>query len=115
MSLEQALARARTRAPQILAAQGLVEEARGRLAGASVLLQENPTIEASVGPRHSANDNTTDYDIQSVSPSNLVDGAVHGLPGRRREWSAKLRKAGILPDVCYVTSAWPSHLFNVAI
>ena len=42
LTLDQALARARTRAPQILVAQQRIDEARGRLAGASVRQQENP-------------------------------------------------------------------------
>jgi cobalt-zinc-cadmium efflux system outer membrane protein len=63
ITLEQALARARQRAPQILAAQARIDEARGRLAGASVLLQENPTIETAVGPRYSASGDTTDFDV----------------------------------------------------
>lgn len=63
MTLEQALDRARTRAPQILAAQDRIDEARGRIKGASVLFQENPTIETSVGPRYSPNGDTIDYDV----------------------------------------------------
>jgi outer membrane protein, heavy metal efflux system len=63
VTLEQALAIARIRGPQIVAARGRTEEARGRLAGASVLLQENPAIETSIGPRFSSNGDTTDYDV----------------------------------------------------
>lgn len=73
MTLDKVLARARTRAPQILSAQGRVEEARGRLVGASVLLQENPTIDASVGPRYSATGDTTDFDV-SLSQSLELGG-----------------------------------------
>ncbi len=73
LTLDQALARARTRAPQILAAQDRVAEARGRLTGASVLLQENPTVETTVGPRFSTNGDTTDYDV-SVSQSLELGG-----------------------------------------
>jgi outer membrane protein, heavy metal efflux system len=63
MTIDQALAKARTRAPQILAAEDRVAEARGRLTGASVGLQENPTIETAVGPRFSPNGDTVDYDV----------------------------------------------------
>ncbi len=73
MTLEQALERARTRAPQILAAQDRIDEARGRMKGASVLFQENPTIDSSVGPRYSPNGDTTDYDI-SLSQSFELGG-----------------------------------------
>jgi outer membrane protein, heavy metal efflux system len=73
LTLEQALNRARTRAPQVLAAQDRIEEARGRLTGASLLLQENPAVASSVGPRYSPNGNTTDYDI-SLSQSFELGG-----------------------------------------
>jgi outer membrane protein, heavy metal efflux system len=63
ITLNQALARARQRAPQILAAQARIEEARGRLAGASVLFQENPTLEMGAGPRYSPTGDTMDFDI----------------------------------------------------
>src|SRR2546426_12647790 len=45
LTLDQALARARERAPSILSAKARIDEARGRLAGASVLLRDNPLIE----------------------------------------------------------------------
>jgi hypothetical protein len=44
LTLEQTLDRARERAPLILAAQDRVEEARGRLLGAKVLLRDNPVL-----------------------------------------------------------------------
>jgi outer membrane protein TolC len=53
LTLEQALNRARTRAPALRAARARIEEARGRLQGASILLQANPVIEGTVGPRFS--------------------------------------------------------------
>jgi cobalt-zinc-cadmium efflux system outer membrane protein len=66
LTLEQALNRARTRAPALLAARARIEEARGRLQGASILLQSNPVIEGTVGPRFSNQGRTTDADV-SVS------------------------------------------------
>jgi cobalt-zinc-cadmium efflux system outer membrane protein len=63
MTLDQAIARARTHAPQILSAQDRIDEARGRLMGASILFQENPTIEVTVGPRYSPHGDMTDYDL----------------------------------------------------
>ena len=86
LTLEQALNRARTRAPQVLAAQGRIDEARGRLTGASLFLQENPIIGSSVGPRYSPNGNTTDYDI-SLSQSFEL--------GARRGARIALARAGI--------------------
>ena len=68
MTLDQALARARQRAPRTLAAQDQIREARGRLAGASVFLQENPVVEATAGPRYSTGGDTTDYDVSIAQP-----------------------------------------------
>jgi hypothetical protein len=63
LALEQALDMARTRAPVILSARARIEEARGRLKGASVLFQQNPSIEADVGPRLSRPNHFTDVDV----------------------------------------------------
>src|SRR5262245_949759 len=51
LSLEDALARARTHAPALLAARDAIDEARGRLLAASVLLRENPELEGAAGAR----------------------------------------------------------------
>jgi hypothetical protein len=51
LTLDQALEMARKRAPIILSARARIEEARGRLKGASLLFQQNPSLEADVGPR----------------------------------------------------------------
>ena len=51
LTLDEALARARQRAPAIMAARAAIDEARGRLTGASVLLRDNPEIEAGAGAR----------------------------------------------------------------
>src|SRR5262245_47529115 len=53
LTLERVLAMARERAPRVLSAGVRVEEARGRLAGASVLLRENPVLEGGAGRRYS--------------------------------------------------------------
>lgn len=63
LTFEQALELARRRAPVILAARARIEEARGRLKGASVLLRENPTIETEAGPRISNPERFTDVDV----------------------------------------------------
>jgi len=60
LTLERALALARERAPRILAAGVRVEEARGRLAGASIVLRENPVLEAGAGRRFSDERDTLD-------------------------------------------------------
>jgi len=63
LTLEQTLDLARTRAPIILSARARVDEARGRLKGASVLFQQNPTIETEAGPRLSTPNSFTDVDV----------------------------------------------------
>ena len=73
LTLDQALSRARTSAPQILVAQDRIEEARGRLTGASLRLLENPFIGTSVGPRFSANGDTIDSDF-TISQSIEIGG-----------------------------------------
>ncbi|QRK08262.1 TolC family protein [Archangium violaceum] len=54
LTLEEALALARQRAPALLEAAGRVAEARGPVAGASPLLHGNPTLEVEAGPRTQA-------------------------------------------------------------
>ena len=51
MTLAEVLARARDQAPGIVSARLAVDEARGRLLGASVRFQNNPELEAGVGNR----------------------------------------------------------------
>ena len=63
LTLDQALNRARLKAPVLLSAKARIEEARGRLKGASILLQENPIVEGTVGPRLSDQGRTTDGEI----------------------------------------------------
>jgi cobalt-zinc-cadmium efflux system outer membrane protein len=59
-TLEQALARARDRGPQLLVARARVDEARARLAGARVRLRENPVVDAWAGPRSTPSATLTD-------------------------------------------------------
>ncbi len=63
LTLDQALDMARARAPILLSARARIEEARGRLKGASVLFQQNPSIETEAGPRYSTPNNFTDVDV----------------------------------------------------
>ena len=60
LTLDRALAIARERAPKIVSARARIEEARGRLVGASTLLRENPVLEGSAGPRDSGSDDSLD-------------------------------------------------------
>jgi outer membrane protein, heavy metal efflux system len=86
LTLEQTLDRARERAPLILAAQDRVEEARGRLLGAKVLLRDNPVLSFSGGPRYTPGSNLLDSEV-GLSQS-------FELGGRRRS-----RIAGAQADV----------------
>ena len=82
ITLAEVLARARERAPQIVSARLALEEARGRLLGASVRSQANPEIDASLGNRNGTGVRFTDFQLglgQSFEPgarrSARVDGA----------------------------------------
>ena len=65
MTLQEALDLARKRAPIILAARDRIDEARGRLAGAKVLLRENPVLNISAGPRQLPSNTVTDYEVRA--------------------------------------------------
>ncbi|MFN8545558.1 MAG: TolC family protein [Candidatus Binatia bacterium] len=62
LTFDGALERARREAPAILAARLRPEEARGRLAGASVLLRENPVLDVTGGRRDSDRGVSTDIE-----------------------------------------------------
>ncbi|MCC7010492.1 MAG: TolC family protein [Acidobacteria bacterium] len=63
LTLSDVLARARERAPEIVSARLAVEEARGRLAGASLRLQSNPEIDVAVGNRDGTGTRSTDFEF----------------------------------------------------
>ena len=73
LTLEAALARARQQSPAIASARGRIEEARGRLRGASTL-RDNPVLESAIGRRS-----------QSGTPADLDVGVSQAfeLGGRR--------------------------------
>jgi len=76
LTLDAALARARDRAPSILAAQAAIDEARGRLVGAAVILRDNPEIDAGAGARF--------LDGATLLEGNLGVRQVFELGGRRQ-------------------------------
>jgi cobalt-zinc-cadmium efflux system outer membrane protein len=76
LTLDDALERARRDAPAILAARLRPDEARGRLAGASALLRDNPVVEGIAGRRDADGDISTDVEA-SISQT-------FELGGRRR-------------------------------
>lgn len=59
LNLDRALSRARERAPAVLVARARIEEARARLKTASLLLRENPEVDAAAG-RPTAGDTELD-------------------------------------------------------
>ena len=92
LTLDEALALARERGPALRAARERVEEARGRLLGASALLRENPSVEGAAGRRSSEDDDSFAGDVA------IVQGFELG--GRRR---ARIR--GAEAGVARATSA----------
>ena len=63
LTLAEVLMRAREQAPQIVSARLALEEARGRLLGASVRLQANPQIDAALGNRNGPGTRFTDFEL----------------------------------------------------
>lgn len=82
LTLPEALARAREQAPQIVSARLAIDEARGRLRGASIGLASNPEIDVGAGRRRGPDARFTDWEVgvqQTFEP-----------PGRR---SARIASA----------------------
>src|SRR5215471_19833979 len=82
LTLPDVLARAREQAPRIVSARLALDEARGRLVGASVRPQTNPQIDAAVGNRNGPDTRYTDFELgfgQPLEPgarrSARIDGA----------------------------------------
>jgi cobalt-zinc-cadmium efflux system outer membrane protein len=75
LTFPEALVRAGNSSPAIAAARMRIEEARGRLTGASLPMASNPSLEIAAGPRTGAV-NSTDYE---AAISQDID-----LPARRR-------------------------------
>jgi cobalt-zinc-cadmium efflux system outer membrane protein len=71
LTLAEALHLARQRAPLILAATAQIAEARARLAGAKILLQQNPTLEFSAGPRRTSGNTLTDFEVGATQAFEL--------------------------------------------
>jgi cobalt-zinc-cadmium efflux system outer membrane protein len=85
-SLADVLSRARAQAPEIVSARLALEEARGRLAGASVRFQSNPDLDGSFGPRYATDARFIDFELgvaQMFEPgarrSARLDGANAAL------------------------------------
>ena len=85
ITLTDALARAREQAPRVVSARLSVEEARGRLLGASTRFQNNPELDVAVGQRRGDTSSTdVEFGIQQVlEPSGRrsarTDAATEGV------------------------------------
>ncbi|HSC26827.1 MAG TPA: TolC family protein [Vicinamibacterales bacterium] len=93
MTLAEVLARAREHAPRIASARLAVEETRGRLLGASVRLQTNPELEASVGNREGPDSRFTDFEIglaQSFEPGSRRSERIAGANAAIAQRSANV-------------------------
>ena len=101
LTLTEALARARERAPQVISARLAIDESRARLAGANHL-QSNPDFDAGVGNRQGAGTRSTDIDIgigQSFEP------------GSRRSSRRDIATAGIDQSIASADEATPPRCF----
>jgi cobalt-zinc-cadmium efflux system outer membrane protein len=64
LNLAEVLARARAQAPRIVSVRLALDEARGRLTGASIRQTSNPELDFAVGSRHGEGDaRWTDFDL----------------------------------------------------
>ena len=75
LTLSDVLARARAQAPQVVSARLAIDEARGRLLGASLRLQSNPEVDVSLGNRQGAGTRSTDLQLGATQ--------MFEPPGRR--------------------------------
>ena len=93
MTFAEVLARAREEAPQIVSARLAVEETRGRLLGASLRLQTNPELAASLGNREGPDSRFTDFEIglgQSFEPRSQRAARVAGANAAIAQSSANV-------------------------
>jgi len=81
LTLADVLARARGQAPQIFSSRLAVEEARGRLVGASLRIQANPELDVSAGNRRGAGDRSTEFELglaQMLEPGSRRSARMAG-------------------------------------
>ena len=93
LTLAEVLARAREQAPQIVSARLAVEETRSRLLGASVRLQSNPELEASLGNREGLDSRFTDFEIgvgQNFEPRSRRSARIAGAHAAIAQSSANV-------------------------
>jgi cobalt-zinc-cadmium efflux system outer membrane protein len=95
MTLSDVLTRARLQAPQIVSARLAVEEARGRLTGASVRRQTNPEISAALGNRNGPDTRFTDFEVgvgQAFEPSGRRNARIAGANAAIEQGTANVEE-----------------------
>lgn len=93
LTLADVLTRAREQAPQIVSARLALEEARGRLVGASLRFQTNPEIDAGVGSRNGPGTRFTDFEVglaQSFEPDARRSARIAGANAALAQGSANI-------------------------
>ena len=93
LTLPDVLARAREQGPQFVSARLAVEEARGRLTGASVRLQSNPQLDVGLGKRSATESRFTDFELglgQSFEPGARRAARIAGANAAIAQSSAHL-------------------------
>jgi len=93
LTLAEVLARAREHAPQIVSARLALEEARGRLLGASLRFQTNPEIDAGLGNRTGPDARYTDFALglaQSFEPGARRSARIAGANAAIAQGSANI-------------------------
>ena len=92
MTLADVLARAREQAPQIVSARLALEEARGRLLGASVRFQANPEIDAALGNRNGPDSDSPTSSWASARASSRGARRSARIAGANAAIAQELRK-----------------------
>lgn len=72
LTMEEAVSVAVTSNAEVRAAEGELAVAKGRARGASLWLQDNPTVEAAGGPRDPSGERTVDYSVALTQGLDLV-------------------------------------------
>jgi cobalt-zinc-cadmium efflux system outer membrane protein len=93
LTLADVLTRAREQAPQIVGARLALEEARGRLLGASLRFQTNPEIDAALGNRNGPETRFTDFEVglgQRFEPGARRSARIAGATAAIAQGSANI-------------------------
>jgi len=104
LTFPEALELARERSPLVLAARARVEEARGRLLGASIRMRGNPVIDVEAGRRSAGGEDFSDMEV------GVTQGL--GVAGRRSARVAEA-EAGVSSEVATSEETTRRHLLEV--